>query len=155
MMIQMRERLHIEGYKIEFDRDLTSQCYQKLCSPGPEGCGCTNCRNWIAARPDIITTKIQTFLAQFGIPPNGEIEITEWSPGQTLAHGYCGWYFIAGRILTNPNTAAFTEEFKICKFRYHFSKWMSFSVPAFDNEEVFQLNFTTEVREYSQPSHTG
>ena len=144
----MTEHFQIGGYEIEFDRDLTSKCYGKLDAPGPESCGCGDCLNWIAARPHIITPQIQTFLEQFGVPKNGEIEVWESGPGRTLPHMYGGWYFIAGRILSNPSTGEFTEEFKNGDFQYYFSKWMSFSVPAFDDEEVFQLNFTTEVGDY-------
>ena len=62
---------------------------------------------------------------------------------------------IAGRILSGPTPGGRGRGLEVGTFEYNFSEWSSFSVPPFDDEEVFQLNFVTEVREYGPPGQTG
>ncbi|MEI7732736.1 MAG: hypothetical protein WCO56_24400 [Verrucomicrobiota bacterium] len=139
----MRTQLQIGGYKIEFDRDATAACYADVDIPGPEGCGCADCRNWIAGRVQVVTSELRHLLSQFGIPADGEIEVWE-CPGLSRPHLYGGWYFIIGSIVSGEPD----HEFTVGNFRLSFTSFRSFSVSAFEGQEVCELHFYTEIDTY-------
>ncbi|MEX1098532.1 MAG: hypothetical protein WED34_20975, partial [Planctomycetales bacterium] len=107
----MIERLRIGGYEIELDREATAAAYSRVAIPGPEACGCADCRNWIAGREYAVTPAIREFLSRFGIPPNGEISVAEF-PGGRKPHGYHGWYLFVGRILSAPGATGLPVSFR-------------------------------------------
>lgn len=139
----MRTRIQIGGYEIEYDRDATAACYARVQVPGPEGCGCADCRNWVAGREHVVSSELRHFLSRFGIPINGEIEVSE-CPGQKMAHLYSGWYFIVGRIISGREDL----NFMLGRFELSFTSGRSFAVPAFDRHQVCELHFTTETDTY-------
>jgi hypothetical protein len=139
----MLTKLRINGYEIEFDREATAACYARIRVPGPEACGCAYCQNWVAARERVLPPDFQKLLSRLGVPDNGEIEVWE-TPGTTRAHFYGGWYLIVGRMITgedvrNPESIG---------FQFSFSSGWSYVVSEFEGQEVFELQFTTEIDEY-------
>ena len=139
----MQANLQIGGYEIEFDRDATAACYSRFRVPGPESCGCAYCRNWIAARKDVLPAEFHELLSQFGIPANGEIEVWE-TPGQTQPHFYCGWYYIVGHILCGE----LARTFNIGSLHLSFAPKAVYLVPQFEGQPVCELDFHTEISEY-------
>jgi hypothetical protein len=111
--MSMHTHLQIGGYEIEFDRDATAACYSRLRVPGPEACGCAQCRNWFIGRDSILTAEFRCLLSQFGIPTDGEIEVWE-CPGHSQPHLYFGWYFIIGLILSGAQ--GYTFELAVSSF---------------------------------------
>src|ERR1051326_7789828 len=105
----MRTQLQIGGYELEFDRDATAACYARVRVPGPEACGCADCRSWVAARQHVLPPEMRELLAQLGIPADGEIEVAEM-PGPSQPHLYGGWYFVVGRILSGGGDRTFHME---------------------------------------------
>ena len=139
----MRTHLQIGGYEIEFDRDATAACYARIRVPGPEACGCAECRNWVAAREHVLPREFRELLSQFGIPISGEIEVSE-CPGQSQPHLYGGWYFVVGRILSGERG----HTFDMGGFQLSFTTGQSYAVEEFEGQEVCELHFHTEVGEY-------
>ncbi len=139
----MRTQLQIGGYEVEFDRDATVTCYARVRVPGPEACGCADCRNWIAAREHVLPAEMREVLAQLGIPPDGEIEVAE-APGLSQPHLYGGWYFVVGRILSGGGD----RRFRIGSFELSFRSGQSYAVPEFNGQEVCELHFHSEAGEY-------
>jgi hypothetical protein len=139
----MRAQLQIEGYEIEFDREATAACYARIPVPDPEACGCGDCRNWIAARENVLPAEFRHLLSQLGIPINGEIEIGE-CPGQTRPHFYMGSYYIVGRIISGD----VKHKFDMGDFHLSFAPERSHDLSAFEGQQVCQLNFDTEIGEY-------
>ncbi len=139
----MSTQLDIGGYKIEFDREATAACYAQIAVPGPEACGCAQCRNWAAARDHVVPADVRQFLAALGIPLRGEIEVWE-VPGESQPHFYGGWYFFVGRIVAGMER----HEFDCGTILLSFASRGSFAVPAFEGKQVCELHFTTEVGEY-------
>jgi hypothetical protein len=139
----VRTHLQIGGYELEFDRDATAACYSRIHVPGPEACGCAQCRNWIAAREQVLPSEFLDLLSRLGIPTNGEIEVWE-TPGQSQPHFYGGWYFVVGRILNGEPGHVFT----IAGFEMSFRSTRSFAISAFEGQEVCELHFHAEVGEF-------
>ena len=139
----VRTHFQIGGYELEFDREATAACYTLIRLPGPEACGCAYCRNWVAAREHVLPSELRELLSRLGIPTNGEIEVWEAS-GQSQPHFYGGWYYFVGRILNGEPG----RTFDIGGFMMSFSSKMEYAVPAFEGQEVCQLDFHTEVGEF-------
>jgi hypothetical protein len=139
----MRTQLQIGGYELEFDQDATAACYASVRVPGPEACGCADCRNWVAARQQVLPPEMRQLLAQLGIPADGEIEVME-TPGPSQPHLYSGWYFVVGSILSGGGN----RTFHMGSFELSFGSGQSFAVAEFKGQELFELHFHTEVREY-------
>lgn len=139
----MRTQLQIGGYEIAFDRDATAACYARSFVPGPVACGCADCRNWIAGRDSVLTAEFRHLLSQFGIPADGEIEVSE-CPGQSRPHLYGGWYFIVGCILSGERG----HTFEMGGFELSFASGQSFAVSAFKGQQVCELHFHTETAEF-------
>lgn len=139
----MRTHLQIGGYELEFDREATSACYARIRVPGPEACGCAQCRNWTHARDQVLPSELRDLLSRLGIPTNGEIEVME-SPGQSQPHLYCGWYLIVGRVLSGERG----HLFDMGSFQLSFTSGQSYAVSEFERQEVCELHFASEVGEY-------
>ena len=139
----MRTQLQIGSYELEYDREATAACYARVRIPGPEACGCADCRNWIAAREHVLSPELRHLLAQLGIPVHGEIEVSE-TPGPSQPHLYGGWYFVVGRILNGGEDLTF----QMGSFEISFSSGQSFSMPEFKGQELIELHFHTEIGEF-------
>ncbi len=139
----MRTQLQIGGYELEFDREATAACYARVRVPGPEACGCADCRNWIAAREHVLPSQLRELLSRLGIPIDGEIEVFE-TPGQTQAHLYGGWYILVGKVLA----AGRGHMFKMDGFELCFESGQSYAVAEFQGQGVCELHFHAEVGEY-------
>jgi hypothetical protein len=139
----VRTHFQIGGYELEFDREATAASYARVHIPGPEACGCAQCRNWIAARDHLLPSEFRDLLSRLGIPTNGEIEVWE-TPGQSQPHFYGGWYFVVGRILSGEPGHVFA----IAGFAMSFRSDGSFAVCAFEGQEVCELHFHAEVGEF-------
>lgn len=139
----MLTKLQLGGYELEFDRDATAVCYARVQVPGPEECGCAYCRNWVAAREQVLPTEFRNMLMQFGIPHNGEIEVWE-ATGKTQPHFYGGWYFVVGRILGGEPR----HTFDLGAFQVYFAEKQSYAVAEFAGHPICELHFMTEIAEY-------
>ena len=146
----MRTQLQIGDYELEFDRDATAACYARVRVPGPEACGCADCRNWVAARQQVLPSEMRQLLAQLGIPADGEIEVAE-TPGPSQPHLYGGWYFVVGRILSGGGD----RTFHMGSFELSFSSSQSYAVPEFKGQEICELHFHTEIGEYLTEADRG
>jgi hypothetical protein len=138
--------LDINGYVVAFDPVATSAVHASLVAPGPEECGCSYCRNWIAGGRGLMPKSVRALLQRFGLPINGETEVWE-VPGDKQDHWYGGWYTIVGEIKAIPHDAA--REFDLDGWRLRFSRGATYAVAAFGNHPVFELHFLVkEVPEF-------
>ena len=108
---------------------------------------CWYCRNWVAGRDRVVHLAVRELLDRLGIPLNGEIEVWE-VPGNTLAHGYGGWYMLVGTIVKMPPPG--NEDFTLNEWNLKFSSKRSYEVPAFAGLGVCELHFFTQVSDFLQ-----
>src|SRR5262245_37940633 len=131
--------LEIFGGQFAVDRQATVEAYSRIAIPGPEECACLYCRNWVAGREKLLSPGVREMLFQFGVPPNGEIEV--WRvPGVQKAHGYGGWYTVVGEILQTQQ-----DELSLEGWTVTFAAGRSYNVPAFAGQAVFEISFFTEA----------
>lgn len=136
------ETADFNGYRVVFDPSATAAAYATIETPGPEECACWFCRNWVAARHEVVGPQIRDWLQRFGVPTNGEIEVWE-VPGITKSHAYGGWYMVVGRVESKPESPE--REFDLNGWRLSFSTGRSYAVPAFADLDVFEIHFFVEV----------
>jgi hypothetical protein len=136
------ETARFNGYQLVFDPLATAAAYARIETPGPEECACWFCRNWVAARDEVVRPEIRAWLQRFGIPSNGEIEVWE-VPGISKRHAYGGWYMVVGHIDSKPEPPE--REFDLQGWRLSFSAGPSYAVQAFADLAVFEIHFFTDV----------
>ena len=143
------EALEIEPYVIEFDRQATIDAYARMKTPGPERCGCWDCRNWAAGRDTLVPPALRAILERLGIPLAGEIEVWEL-PGDRAPHMYGGFYMFVGRILEGPQDWRLGPT--VDGWHLYLTMGRSFPVPAFDGLTTSELGFLVdEVGDFIEP----
>jgi hypothetical protein len=82
-----------------YDRDATVAAYAQLQQGWAERCGCSGCRNFIAARAQAFPDAFKTFLAELGIDANKEGEAIYYGPVESNLHFYGGWFYFVGELI--------------------------------------------------------
>src|SRR5690349_5249026 len=129
----MLERIEIEGWVIELDSAATAAAYALLPEPGPEGCECGYCANWVAGRQTLLTPRVRALLDRLSIPHAGEIEVGRVP--DPAGHLYMGWYALVGQVLRS------TEHFEIEEWSFSFRPGLSYDVAPFLDGPAFELHF--------------
>ncbi|MFM8559808.1 MAG: hypothetical protein ACKOC6_09460 [bacterium] len=135
------QRFDINGYVLAFDPVATSAAHASRVAPGPEECGCSYCRNWIAGGRDLVPNPVRALLQRFGVPLNGETEVWEAPGDKKDHHWYGGWYTISGEIKVMPHESM--RNFYLDGWHLSFSPGggESYNVAAFGNHRLFELHF--------------
>jgi len=85
--------------RAQLDIHATLAAYAELQHGDAERCGCSGCRNFIAARAQAFPGTFRTFLAELGIDPNKEGEAIHYGPVEPSLHFYGGWFYFVGELL--------------------------------------------------------
>lgn len=131
--------MKVGGSEIDVDVDATREAYERLNIPGPEECGCSYCRNWIAARKFVYSTDVVAFLESMGIASGYETEVWEasWDDGR---HYYGGWYPFVGLV-----TVLDEDHEKIGEVDFWVSRGVSYGVPWIGSDKVNEIHFSTVI----------
>jgi hypothetical protein len=125
---------------VRYDRDATVAAYAALHHGDAERCGCSGCRNFIAAREQAFPEAFRSFLAELGIDPNKEGEAFDYGPVEEDVYLYGGWFYFVGEVVEAGERLANTGE----SFQYWFSS--SFArPPAVFGSAVAAVEFTTRI----------
>src|SRR6266487_111763 len=92
------KRLEIGGWCVESDEQATRIAAQGKAEGFPEQCGCAQCRNFIAVRSRAYQPEAIVFLAQLGIEPGREEDVTWVGPSESGLQKYSGWFHFVGRL---------------------------------------------------------
>jgi hypothetical protein len=132
-------KINIGQSLIEVDSDATREAYRKLLHAGPEECGCSYCRNWVAARPQVYGEEISALLESMGIRPGYETEVWEvpWDDGR---HYYGGWYPFIGSVLTRHEAPA-----QLGKLELTVSPGLSYDLPWIQADRAQELHFSAVI----------
>jgi hypothetical protein len=94
----MRE-LRLGDQLVRHDRQATLAAYAQLQQGWAERCGCSGCRNFIAARAQAFPDEFRAFLAELGIDANKEGEAIHYGPVEGSSHFYGGWFYFVGELI--------------------------------------------------------
>jgi hypothetical protein len=137
-------RLSLPGgaHEVEVDVEATGVCYARIVKPAPEACECAYCANWVAGRSSVINDDVARFLAQFGIPTKGEIEVWQ-TTGFVKANLYGGWYkFVGQHVVGDPRQA-----FRVGELEFSFGG-SSYPIEAFADQQSCELHFLCEIDDH-------
>jgi hypothetical protein len=84
--------LRLGDQLVRYDRDTTVAVYAQWQQGWAEKCGCSGCRNFIAARAQAFPDGFRTFLAELGIDANKEGEAIYYGPVEGGLQFYGGWF---------------------------------------------------------------
>lgn len=88
--------------RIRYDRACNIEIYKTLVSPGPETCGCENCRVFVQMRNRFYPSDLRELLAELGIDYRKEVEVVTYvGPGLPPLEG---WYNFVGHIEAGEQT---------------------------------------------------
>lgn len=134
-------------FEVNYGR--TKEVYDRVEIGSPEGCGCNDCKNFVANRENIYPDEVKDLLSEFGIDYKNESEIYHMARLDNGLHHYGGWFHFKGKITEGKdckvdigsgstlNTAKVTYDFEIS-----FMKGSDLSY--FDKEEqddLIQIEF--------------
>jgi len=126
--------------EIEYDRELTAAAYRDIPTAGPEECGCTGCRNFIAQRESAYPPQFLSLLEQLGIDAKKEGEVYESGPFPNGMHLYGGWFYFVGRVVTAGEYLVETGPFK-----YFIGRSFPRPPKVFAGQPVLTVEFATEL----------
>jgi hypothetical protein len=84
---------------VRHDRDATSAAYAQLQQGWAGKCGCSGCRNFIAARKRAFPDVFLAFLVELGIDPTKDGEAVHYGPVEGNLHFYGGWFYFVGEVI--------------------------------------------------------
>lgn len=94
--------LVFHGWVVRYDAQATADAYEAARPVGPEACGCSYCRNFIAAREQAYPAELKWLAETVGVCPLTESEI--WEHGATIPDKpelrlYGGFFHFVGEIV--------------------------------------------------------
>lgn len=134
------ERIHIDGWTIDIDKNKTKRFYDSL--KVEENCNCNYCKNYIVNCNDF-SENILGFFNMLGIDPKKEGEFMEFE-SDSNKHLYMGFYHLVGRIINKPNRNLDkwndVNTITIDNINFTFSEELNL-VPKNFPKPIIQLNF--------------
>ena len=139
--------------KIEYDAQATRQAYARRDRGSPEECGCLDCRNFAAARPQVYSEQALYLFAKLGINADRESEIYHNGRLSSSLHSYGGWFHFVGKFLPGASNQQDKNE-NIHTFEFvSLSEYFQIAVTshvvlvpeAFKGLPLLQLEFLAEV----------
>jgi hypothetical protein len=140
---------------MEVEVAATRQAYSQIEVGGPETCGCSYCRNFVAARGDVYTAPVVALLDRLGITPGKEAEIWQYDRLPSGLHRYGGMLHFSGRNLRGEQTIGRTafgpgglvpESYDITdRFSVSFRSRSLLIEPPFKDLSVLELSFIALV----------
>ena len=94
-------RAELAGYVVQADAVRTRETYKEL-SGGPSVCGCSYCRNFLAAASDSLPASICRFMDIVGIDRLKAAEVYELGRDENSTSAYAGEYYLWGWVETGP-----------------------------------------------------
>ena len=132
------ERFTFGRWEIDCDPDATRRAYAAIKAGGPEECGCDPCKNYVAARPQIYSSKALALFDRLGISPSLEVEVYHLCRLESGKHLYGGWFHFAGAIASGRDARKQVRE----------GVWQ----PDLETvDEHFSLGFSSRVALVRQP----
>ncbi len=138
-------------WTVQCDPEKTRQAYlsQTGCA---ERCGCTICKNFIAARGKIYSAEVRALFGQLGVDPVRELEVVHTHRISRGRHAYSGWFHFFGSIESGrdaqvPRGDLFTLELEAAgaACALGFSAKTARSPAAFAGGTIVQVDFAAIV----------
>ncbi len=143
------ERLEFGRSILSYDSEATRRAYGAVTSGAPEECGCTDCRNFAAARGSIYTAEVLDILDRLGVDHRKEAEIYYGGPIGGGRHVYGGWFHFVGSVESGEDAWAPGGMLRVehCddSFEIGFSRSLALVPDAFRGGPLVQLEFQAKV----------
>ena len=136
------KRLEIGGWCIESDEQATRIAAQERAEGFPEQCGCAQCCNFIAVRSQAYPPEAIAFLAQLGIEPGREEDVTWVGPSESGLQKYSGWFHFVGRLRGQTDGASISDPGNMTRLGNGFHFFLVAEAPG---SKTVRLEFTCEV----------
>ena len=85
-------------WSLEVDRARTRAAHAQLTGGGAEECDCDPCKNFVAARNEIVVGELRSLLDSIGVDSSREVEVVHYCRLPSGLHSYGGWFHAVGRI---------------------------------------------------------
>jgi hypothetical protein len=128
--------LRFERWRLQCDPESTRRALAG-CVGSPEPCGCTECRNFAAARHLIYPPIALQLFERLGIDAACKSEIYYGAPMAAGLHIYGGWFHCIGTVEEGPDADALVTE----GFKLGFTTHLGLAPPAFGDAPLVQLEF--------------
>ena len=139
--------LDLDGWVIRYDRRFTEQAYS-LANLGAHACRCAYCRNYVTLRDAAYGSAFGALLAQLGIDPHKEAELSEAGQAESGGHLYTGFYHFAGIIDQDPGdrmTRVQSGDDESAMWQIFFTPDRALVAASFGNSPIVQLEFQVEL----------
>lgn len=97
------KKLTYREWTFEVDFTRTSEVYKNVEKGSPEGCGCNDCKNFVAIREIIYPQEFKNLLLDLGIDYKKESEIYHMAKLDNGLHHYGGWFHFKGKMIEGRN----------------------------------------------------
>ena len=139
----MLQRIGIEKWLVEVDRDKTEDFYNK----DIEVCDCLYCKNYVEACK-YLNTSVSDIFSKLGIQPTKPVHLSEFPTEKAGTRLYIGDYHLVGRLVEGElcTSSNFNEmnTFQIENFTFGFSEDLEFVPDGFPTP-VIQLSFEATI----------
>ncbi len=150
------QKLEFRRWVISYDPEATRRAYEAISFGSPEQCGCTDCRNFAAAREVIYTRGVLSVLDRLGIDQRKEAEIYYGGPIGGGRHVYAGWFHFVGSIESGEDAwspdGMFRPDSVSDSLEIGFSRAFALVPDAFRQGPLMQLEFQATVPWVLDPS---
>lgn len=146
----MTKIVKYKDWTFEVDYERTKEVYDSLEHGSPEGCACSDCKNFVANREEIYPREIKAFLSELGIDYKKESEAYHMSRLENGLHHYGGWFHVKGRIIEGkdcrvklPNGAR-TLESELVEDSFYIAFMKGTALNYFEEkekDELIQIDF--------------
>jgi hypothetical protein len=129
-------------WRFDCNQEVTQAAYASAAQGGAAACGCNGCRNFVAARAQVLPEKFIALLETLGVDPSKEAEAyhnARLAPGR---HDYGGWFHFVGVLHV-------TGDFPVVDFGNGFSAWLRHasapSIETLRGKALVELEFHCEA----------
>jgi hypothetical protein len=133
------------------DKQSTLETYSKVTVGGPDSCGCSYCKNFVANRDELYPDEIRLLFSDLGIDWNKEYEVVEYGiidPDGNYLYG--GWFHFKGQLVKKSTKIPFekTDDTPISvKFSIRFRNCKGGGNSYFENkdDDLVQIDFEVKI----------
>jgi hypothetical protein len=91
--------LRLGDQLVRYDCDATVAAYAQFQQGDAERCGCSGCRNFVAAREQAFPGQFNTLLDELGVDPTKDWEVVDYGAVEGDMHFYEGWFYFVGELV--------------------------------------------------------
>jgi hypothetical protein len=147
--------MKIGSAEFTFDRAATQQAFSAIEKGAPERCGCSYCRNFVAAREQVYSPPVVALLEQLGIDRTKEAETWQYCRIRPRVQQYGGFFHFCGSLVSGGDemiqigASAWWHKIDYAQIAPGFEAGIS-SRPSlveepFKSKPILELCFTAEV----------